>query len=82
MEVIKDDGHFYGDEHIIACNYGFELKDGDENRTCKANKVWSGKMPICQGQSIPDSFILIIYSQKWIEISKLAKVNRLFHTIP
>ena len=50
MAVVRNEGQYFGDEFEIACNHGYELMLGNETRMCKANKVWSGKMPVCRGK--------------------------------
>ena len=37
-----------GDKLKYKCPMGYKISDGDEERTCLANGVWTGNAPNCQ----------------------------------
>ncbi|XP_052078238.1 sushi, von Willebrand factor type A, EGF and pentraxin domain-containing protein 1-like isoform X2 [Mytilus californianus] len=45
--IYSQTGAKYLDTLTYTCNTGFELTSGNLVRTCKENKNWSGKPPVC-----------------------------------
>jgi len=46
--------YLYGDKVTHTCSSGYELKSGHLQRTCGANKAWSGTKPVCGKVSCGD----------------------------
>lgn len=38
---------------IYTCQPGFFLAGGSEHRVCKSDGTWTGKVPVCEGNSLP-----------------------------
>ena len=46
--AVKSDFYIVGDKLKFRCPTGYKISDGDEERTCLANGLWSGYAPNCQ----------------------------------
>ena len=46
--TVKSDFHNVGDKLKYKCPTGYMISDGDEERTCLTNGMWSGYAPNCQ----------------------------------
>nr|XP_056705184.1 sushi, von Willebrand factor type A, EGF and pentraxin domain-containing protein 1 [Euleptes europaea] len=61
--IVIGNHYNYKDAVLYQCSSGYEL-EGDAERTCEADKLWSGTMPVCRKiscgppEAIDDGFIL------------------------
>ena len=45
---------------MYQCDEGFNLVEGDQSRTCQLNAMWSGRAPVCEGETMHFYFSLLI----------------------
>ena len=50
----------FGQTATYSCNRGYNLV-GDNTRTCQANGVWSGSIPICQGMLLGHACMFTVH---------------------
>uniref|UniRef100_A0AAX7TIN3 CUB and Sushi multiple domains 3a n=1 Tax=Astatotilapia calliptera TaxID=8154 RepID=A0AAX7TIN3_ASTCA len=52
VDVVGMDLPGFGYTLVYSCQHGYFLAGGSEHRVCKSDSTWTGKMPICRGNSI------------------------------
>jgi hypothetical protein len=51
--IVQSGGYEFGATIEYECIEGYSLTTGSFNRTCQANKTWSGSPPICARHTVP-----------------------------
>jgi hypothetical protein len=51
--IVQSGGYEFGATIEYECIEGYSLTTGSFNRTCQANKTWSGSPPVCSRQPCP-----------------------------
>ena len=47
---IAGSSYSYQDKVTYTCNRGYQIKSGNTERRCEANKMWSGSQPTCESE--------------------------------